>query len=178
TEGLPTDEYARVVREDPKKKGHLYLGTERQVWHSPDAGNTWHPLKLNMPTVAVSDLVVKDDDLVVGTQGRSIWILDDLTPVRQWTKAMGEKGNHAFPTAPAIRWYGHDVVSNLQKVAAGDNPPAGALLTYYLKEKAKTPLVIEVFDEKNKRVVKIEGKDKEKEPDVDDDDDGDDEEGD
>jgi len=178
TEGLPTDEYARVVREDPKKKGQLYLGTERQVWHSPDGGNTWHPLKLNMPTVAVSDLVVKDDDLVVGTQGRSIWILDDLTPIRQWTKAIGDKANHAFPTAAAVRWYRHDVVTNLQKVAAGDNPPAGALLTYYLKEKAKTPLIIEVFDDKNKRVIKIEGKDKEKELDADDDDEGDDEEGD
>src|SRR5262249_38775974 len=129
---------------------------------------------LNMPTVAVSDLVVKDDDLVVGTQGRSIWILDDLTPIRQWTKAIGDKANHAFPTPPAIRWYRHELVSNLQKVAAGDNPLAGALLTYYLKEKAKTPLVIEVFDEKNKRVVKIEGKEKEKEMDADDDDAGDD----
>jgi photosystem II stability/assembly factor-like uncharacterized protein len=173
TEGLPADEYARVVREDPKKKGHLYLGSERQVWHSHDAGQTWHPLKLNMPTVAVSDLIVKDDDLVVGTQGRSIWILDDLTPIREWTKAIGEKAGHAFAPPVATRWHRHDIVTNHLKVAAGDNPPPGAVITYFLKDKAKMPLTVEVLDEKGKRVVRHEAKVKKAvEPEEDEDDDG------
>ena len=73
------DVYLHAVREDPKKKGMLYLGTERGVAVSRDDGATWEPLKLNLPTVAVHDLVVKGDDLVLGTHGRSIWILDDLT---------------------------------------------------------------------------------------------------
>ncbi len=97
---LPTDEFARVIREDPKKKGHLYLGTEKQVWHSDDGGESWDPLKLNMPTVAITDLVIKDNDLVVATQGRSVWILDDLTPIREWSKSVEKKAGHAFAPPP------------------------------------------------------------------------------
>ena len=159
-EGLPAGETARVIREDPKKKNHLYLGTERYVWHSADGGATWDPLKLNLPTVAVTDLVVKDNDLVVGTQGRSIWILDDISPIREWKDAIEKKAGQVFTSPPAVRWNRHGNVTSHQSVAAGDNPPAGAVIAYYLKEKAKKPLTIEVFDEKNRSVVKIEGKDK------------------
>ncbi len=171
TEGLPADEYIRVVREDPKKNGHLYAGSERQVWHSPDSGKTWHALKLNMPTVAITDLVVKDDDLVVGTQGRSIWILDDLTPIRQWNKQIGDKAGHAFPALAATRWSQHGPVSDHQAVANGKNPPTGASITYFLKEKSKKPLSIEVFNEKNERVVRLEGKEKKAVEEEDEDDD-------
>src|SRR5262245_1296328 len=168
TEDLPADENVRVIREDPKKKNHLYIGTERQVWHSPDGGVSWDPLRLNMPTVAVTDLVVKDSDLVVGTQGRSIWILDDITPIREWNEAIEKKAGHVFSGPAAIRWNRHGNVTAHQSVGAGDNPPPGATITFFLKEKAKKPLSIEVFDERNKRIVKIDGKDqkadKEKEP--------------
>ena len=80
---LAKDIYLHSVREDPAKRGQLYLGTERGVMYSPDDGKTWKSLRLNLPTVAVHDLVVKGDDLVVGTHGRSVWILDDLQPVRE-----------------------------------------------------------------------------------------------
>ena len=83
TATLPPDVYLHAVREDPARRGQLYLGTERGVMFSTDDGATWRPLRLNLPTVAVHDLAVKDDDLVVGTHGRSIWILDDLQPVRE-----------------------------------------------------------------------------------------------
>lgn len=169
TDGLPADEYARVVREDPKKKGQLYLGTERQVWHSPDGGKHWHPLKLNMPTAAVTDLVVKDDDLVVGTQGRSIWILDDLTPLREWSKAVEGKAVHAFAPAPAVRWHRHDNVTRHQKEAAGENPPAGVVVTYFLKDRAKKPVTVEVFDDKNTRIARLEAKEKKPGEEVEDD---------
>ena len=75
-----------MVREDPAKRGTLYLGTERGVMYSTDDGANWKTLQLNMPTVAVHDLAVKGDDLVVGTHGRSIWVLDDLQPVRQMSR--------------------------------------------------------------------------------------------
>lgn len=160
TEGIPENEYVRVVRADPKKKGMLYAGTERGVWFSTDDGKSWNPLRLNMPTVAVSDLVVKDDDLVVSTQGRSLFIFDDLTPVREWTKGVGNKREHLFPTPPTIRWYLHGNVTKHQEEHAGENAPVGAVFTYYLKSAPKKPIVIEVYDEKDKRVALIEGKDK------------------
>jgi photosystem II stability/assembly factor-like uncharacterized protein len=170
SDGLPTDEYVRVIREDPKKKGHLYAGTERQGWHSPDGGKSWHPLKLNMPTVAITDLVIKNDDLVVATQGRSVWILDDITPIREWTKAIENRPGHAFAPPPVVRWRLHGTVTDHQKVAAGKNPPPGAVISYYLKEKAKKPLVVEIFNEKNERVVKLDAKEKRPGQDEDEDD--------
>ena len=104
--GLPQDVYLHAVREDPKKKGLLYLGTERGVTFSPDDGETWQPLKLNLPTVAVHDLVVKDDDLVVGTHGRSIWIFDDLAGAcaSRCRRRPPATGLHLFPVPDAVRW--------------------------------------------------------------------------
>jgi photosystem II stability/assembly factor-like uncharacterized protein len=140
---LPQDIYLHAVREDPSKKGQLYLGTERGVMFSTDDGHTWRDLKLNLPTVAVHDLVVKGHNLVVATHGRSIWILDDLQPVREMPSATA--GVHLFPTADAVRWrvgggtYG-------SRVASFSNPPAGASIYYSLKEKPKGELKIEIFD--------------------------------
>ncbi len=101
---LPQDVYLHAVREDPKKKGQLYLGTERGVMFSTDGGQTWRDLRLNLPTVAVHDLVVKGDDLVVATHGRSIWILDDLRPVRDFDASIASSNLHLFPVADAVRW--------------------------------------------------------------------------
>src|SRR5262249_19135699 len=86
-----------VVREDPKKKGTLYLGTARGVMFSTDDGENWQPLKLNLPTVAVHDIVVKDNALVLGTNGRSIWILDDLTPIKELSPQVTDSPVHLFP---------------------------------------------------------------------------------
>ncbi len=141
---LPRDEYLHVVREDPAKKGFLYLGTERGVMFSTDDGSSWRPLKLNLPTVAVHDLVVKDDDLVVGTHGRSIWILDDLQPVRGMTDRIAAAPVHLFPVADATRWrFGGG--SWAYRHAKFDNPPAGASIYYFLKEKAKGDVKIEIL---------------------------------
>ena len=81
--GFPDGGTVNVVREDPKRKGLLFAGTERQVYVSFDDGDHWQSLRLNMPATSIRDLVIKDDDLVVGTHGRSFWILDDITPLRQ-----------------------------------------------------------------------------------------------
>ena len=144
-DGLARDVYLHAVREDPKRRGLLYLGTERGVMASFDDGRTWRSLKLNMPTVAISDLVVKDDNLVVGTNGRSIWVLDDLQPVREFTTGVQAKAAHLFAPAEAIRWAssyaGRDDF-------VGQNPPQGAMIHYYLKNEVESPLTIEIIDAK------------------------------
>ena len=148
---LPRDEYLHVVREDPAKKGLLYVGSERGVMFSTDDGSSWRPLKLNLPTVAVHDLVVKDDDLVVGTHGRSVWILDDLQPIREMTAQVAETPVHLFPVAEATPWrFGGG--SWASRHARFDNPPAGASIYYFLKEKAKGELKIEILSSDGKVV--------------------------
>ena len=149
---LPQDIYLHVVREDPVKRGQLYLGTERGVMYSPDDGVTWRSLKLNLPTVAVHDLVVKEDDLVVGTHGRSIWILDDLQPVREMNDRMTEADLHLFPVADAVRWRMGDGTW-AGRHARFSNPPYGASIYYFLKDKPKGELKIEIVDAQ-KRLVK------------------------
>jgi photosystem II stability/assembly factor-like uncharacterized protein len=148
---LPSNEYLHVVREDPAKKGFLYLGTERGVMFSTDDGTSWRPLKLNLPTVAVHDLVVKDDDLVVGTHGRSIWILDDLQPIREMNEKIVATPVHLFPVGDATRWrFGG--ASWAYRHARFENPPAGASIYYYLKEKPKGAVKIEILTSDGKVV--------------------------
>jgi photosystem II stability/assembly factor-like uncharacterized protein len=148
---LPDDVYLHVVREDPAKRGQLYLGTERGVMFSPDDGTNWRPLRLNMPTVAVHDLAVKNDDLVVGTHGRSIYILDDLQPVRELTERVSGTSVHLFPVQDATRWR-RGSESWASGFGSFSNPPAGASIYYYLEEKPKGELKIEVLDSRNRLV--------------------------
>jgi photosystem II stability/assembly factor-like uncharacterized protein len=143
TGNLATDVYLHVVREDPKKKAMLYAGTERDVAFSTDDGATWQPLKLNLPTVAVHDLIVKHDDLVLGTNGRSIWILDDLTPVREWMPKLADSDIHLFAPVPAHRWRYHQSV---WPYGVGQNPPPGAIINYWLKAKPQGEVTIEMLD--------------------------------
>jgi photosystem II stability/assembly factor-like uncharacterized protein len=151
---LPRDVYLHAVREDPKKKSLLYVGTEKGVSYSPDDGVTWRDLKLNLPTVAVHDLVVKDDDLVVGTHGRSIWVLDDLTAVREWSGEVEAKSVHLFTVRPAVRWRYDGPVSSQVK-APGQNPPVGAVVHYWLKDEPKGDVVLEVLDEEGAVVRRL-----------------------
>jgi hypothetical protein len=110
---------------------------------SSDSGATWQPLQLNLPTVAVHDLVVKDNSLVLATHGRSLWILDDLVPVRGLTPSVAEKPLHVFPVADTIAWrYGSEWTDG----TPGANPPHGAVVYYYLKQEAKGEATLEVLD--------------------------------
>jgi photosystem II stability/assembly factor-like uncharacterized protein len=168
---LPQDVFLHAVRVDPVKKDMLYVGTERGVVYSTDDGNTWRELKMNLPTVAVHDLVVKGNDLVLGTHGRSIWILDDLTTLREMSPTVAGDDFQLFPTQSAHRYrlfgaYGGRGVN-------GENPPAGAIIQYHLKKKPKGEITLEILDEKGGRVNKFTGKE-EKEKDKKQDDDGDD----
>lgn len=148
---LPQDVYLHVVREDPAKRGQLYLGTERGVMYSPDDGATWRHLRLNMPTVAVHDLAVKGDDLVVGTHGRSIYVLDDLQPVREMTTTIASAPAHLFAVQDAVRWRRGEGnwASDYGSFA---NPPRGASIYYYLKDETKEEVKIEILDAGNRAV--------------------------
>jgi photosystem II stability/assembly factor-like uncharacterized protein len=171
---LPQDVYLHAVREDPKRMGLLYAGTEKGVSYSPDDGATWRELKLNLPTVAVHDLVVKDDDLVVGTHGRSIFVLDDLTPLREWSKDVEAKAVHLFTSRPALRWRYDGPVSSQVK-GPGENPPVGAVLHYWLKDEPKDDVVVEILDEKGAVIRRLTSEKVEPETPKDDPDPGDDE---
>jgi photosystem II stability/assembly factor-like uncharacterized protein len=146
---LPQDIYLHSVREDPKKRGQLYLGTERGVTYSPDDGASWHPLKLHLPTVAVHDLVVKDNDLVLGTHGRSLWIFDDLTPIRMWADSIASQNVYLFPPESTIAWR---LAAGRYQTSTGKNPPSGAIINYYLKSKPKGEVKLEVLDASGKVV--------------------------
>jgi photosystem II stability/assembly factor-like uncharacterized protein len=152
---LPPDVYLHAVREDPKRKGLLYAGTERGVAYSADDGATWQQLKLNLPTVPVHDLVVKNDDLVVGTHGRSIWILDDLTPLRTLSPEVLAQDVHLFPAQDAVRYrYGRSRSAR----GVGDNPPRGAVVHYYLKKKPQGVLTLDVLDSQGAVVATLSSK--------------------
>jgi photosystem II stability/assembly factor-like uncharacterized protein len=147
TEGLEPGVHLHVVREDPAKRDLLYVGTEHGIVYSPDGGKTWKPLKLNLPTVPVHDLVVKDHDLIVGTHGRSVWILDDLTPLRELTDAIREKPAHLFTVRPATRWHvGDRPVSSHGRASSAPNPPTGAVVWYHLAKEPTVDVRLEVLD--------------------------------
>jgi photosystem II stability/assembly factor-like uncharacterized protein len=150
TAGLPRDVYLHALREDPKLRGQLYLGTERGVMLSSDDGATWQRLHLGLPTVAVHDLVVKGDDLVVGTHGRSLWIFDDLTPLREMSARVRASDLHLFSVRPVVGWRYHDQV---REPGLHDNPPEGAVFHYFLKEEPKDALRLEILDAQG-RVVR------------------------
>jgi photosystem II stability/assembly factor-like uncharacterized protein len=168
SKGLPRDEYLHVIRCDPKKKNLLYAGSEQGVWLSRDDGKSWERLKLNLPTVAVHDLVVKGDDLVVGTMGRSIWILDDLAPIRQWSPNIAAKKANLFAPPAAIRWRHHGTPAGDFDRNALQNPPGAALLTYSLAGKPDKPITLEILTKDGKRVALLKSKEDKKTEDPDD----------
>ncbi|NNF40017.1 MAG: glycosyl hydrolase [Woeseiaceae bacterium] len=143
--GLDTEVYLKVVREDPKQRGILYLGTERGVMVSRNEGRNWESLQLNMPTVAIADMVVTGDDLVVGTLGRSAWILDDLTPIREMSADIAKKPVHLFAPRPAIRWT-YAAAPDGSTAGKASNPAKGAIFSYHLAEPPDTEVVLEILD--------------------------------
>ena len=131
--GIPDGAYVHAVREDPIRKGLLYAGTELGVFYSADDGSHWQALQLNLPTTPVHDLVVKDNDLVAATHGRSFWILDDVSPLRQVAEGFAPADFHLFKPAAAVRLHYPNQVE--RRLPVGDNPPAGAVIDYYLNNK-------------------------------------------
>jgi photosystem II stability/assembly factor-like uncharacterized protein len=156
TQGIPETTFVRAVREDPKKKGLLYAGTEMGVFVSFDDGGHWRELKLNLPTVPVHDLLVKDNDLVVATHGRAFWILDDISPLRQYSDQIAQQNVHLYAPAPAYRIQAGASGPRHPSKRVGQNPPAGAVIYYYLKDapKADTEAKLEILDGSGKVIRK------------------------
>jgi photosystem II stability/assembly factor-like uncharacterized protein len=150
--GLP-DDPINAIREDPKRKGLLFAGSERAVYVSFDDGMHWQSLRLNMPATSIRDLVIKDDDLVVGTHGRGFWILDNMTLTRQLSQQSLEAGNILFapPVAIRVRWNQNTDTPIPQEEPAGENPPDGAIIDYSLKNDANA-IKLEILDSKGKPV--------------------------
>jgi photosystem II stability/assembly factor-like uncharacterized protein len=146
--GLPEASIARVVREDPVRKGLVYAGTETGVYVSFDGGDRWQSLQLNLPTTSVRDLNVHGSDLVVATYGRGLWILDDLSPLRQVSAEMTNGSAYLFKPATAlrVRWDNHPDTPLPADTPAGENPPEGAILYYYLNSSAARHITLEIRD--------------------------------
>ena len=151
--GLPDDGPVNVVREDPKQPGLLFAGTERAVYFSIDDGANWQALRMNMPSTSIRDLVVHDDDLVIGTHGRSIWVMDNMSILRELAATRNAKGLHLFTPALATR-----VRSNMfhdtplpPEEPTGENPPDGAMLDYFLPTNAAA-VTVEILDSQGTRV--------------------------
>ena len=146
--GLP-NEPINSVREDAVRKGLLFAGSENAVYFSLDAGENWQSLRLNMPASSIRDLVIKDDDLVIGTHGRSFWILDNITPIRQ-INLNKTKETVLFKPQKAIRvrWNMNTDTPLPPEEPAGENPPDGAMIDYYLNSNSSGPVKLEILNAK------------------------------
>jgi photosystem II stability/assembly factor-like uncharacterized protein len=142
--GIPERSFVRTVREDPKRKDLLYAGTETGVYVSLDGGSRWQSLQLNLPVVPITDLTVKDDDVIVATQGRAFWILDDVTPLHELSAGVATLETRLFTPRDAVRPRRGAFGRGAGRV--GQNPPAGASVTYSLA--AAAPIALEFVDPK------------------------------
>jgi photosystem II stability/assembly factor-like uncharacterized protein len=158
--GITPGAVSNSIREDPRVKGLLYAGTETQVWFSTDDGDHWQSLRQNMPAISVRDVEVKDDatclcaDLIAGTHGRGFWILDDITPLRQLAAASKASDAYLFKpiTAVRVRFGTNDPTPWPPELPAGQNPPPGGILDYYLAHDASGPVKLEILDARGKLV--------------------------
>ncbi|HVS77998.1 MAG TPA: hypothetical protein VHE11_13760, partial [Steroidobacteraceae bacterium] len=145
--GLPSSEVVPVVRADTVRNGLLYAGTSQGVYVSLDDGAHWQSLQLNLPNARINDLLLHNDDLIAATQGRAIWVLDDVTPLRQLSSAMLGAPAHLF--APAVAWRVH-ADNNKDtplppETPEGRNPPAGAVIDYWLGPDSRGPVTLDIY---------------------------------
>jgi hypothetical protein len=157
--GLPNDPI-NAVREDPEKKGLLFATSETQVYVSFDDGSNWPSLRLNMPATSIRDLIVKDNDLAVATHGRGFWILDDITSLRQINDKLA-KHNFLFKpaTGTRVRWNNNTDTPLPPDEPAGQNPPDGAIIDYYLNGQANGELTLEIIDAKGNTIRRYSSED-------------------
>ncbi len=153
--GIPDGAFTRVVREDPVRRGLLYAGTETGLYVSFDDGASWQPFQRNFPAVPVTDLTIKNGDLVVATQGRSFWILDDLTPLRLWNEKTARADVFLFPTRPAHRVRVEKLDEEEEPPrGVGTNMPNGVLIHYWLKEKPRKDEIVKIEILSGEKVIR------------------------
>ncbi|HEV2482901.1 MAG TPA: hypothetical protein VGS79_24715 [Puia sp.] len=155
TKGIAPMHFARVVRADHRRPGLLYAGTEYGMYISYDDGENWKPFQLNLPVVPVTDLTIKDNDLVIATQGRAFWSLDDLSIVQQKDDAIEQEHLHVFTPGDAYRMPGGGRGRRRENVLrnVGENPPNGVVFRYWLKDAPDSPQVsVTIFDKQHKPI--------------------------
>ncbi|HEV8239213.1 MAG TPA: glycosyl hydrolase [Thermoanaerobaculia bacterium] len=156
--GIPADHWIRVVREDPEHPDLLFAGSEFGLYVSFDAGRSWQRFQLDLPTAPVADLAVKDGDLAIATHGRSFWVLDDISPLRQMTAEIAKSSRYLFAPRPAVRVFnrGGGGGGGGGNQAAGENPAYGATIFYLLPENlegdGKTEVKLEILDAAGKAI--------------------------
>jgi photosystem II stability/assembly factor-like uncharacterized protein len=152
--------YVNQIKEDPAKAGLLWLGTDKSLYFSPDDGKNWVQLKGNLPPVPIYGIEVQRHfrDLVVGTYGRGIYILDDITPIREFTEQVQRQPAHLFSLRDTYRFQDINGIKTDRSFVDGQNPPDGAAISYYLKEKSKDSVEVWVYNAQNELVQKINGK--------------------
>jgi photosystem II stability/assembly factor-like uncharacterized protein len=155
--GIPAGAATSTIREDPKRKGLLYAGTETQVYVSFDDGDHWQSLRLNMPASSVRDLQIKDDDLIAGTHGRGFLILDNVTPLRQIAVKVPAGPVHLYTPQTAMRIRGdmNPPTPWPPDMATGENPPDGAMFDYYVSPKFSGVIALEILDSKGEVVYRV-----------------------
>jgi photosystem II stability/assembly factor-like uncharacterized protein len=160
--GISDSAPVNVVREDPVRKGLLFAGTETSVYVSFDAGDHWQPLQMNLPHTSMRDLTIHGDDLIVGTHGRSFWILDDITPLRQLSAEVANSGEYLFAPQTAMRVHGNRNPDTPlpPETPAGQNPPDGAVIDYFLAKDASGAVTLEILDSTGKPVRRYSSADK------------------
>ncbi len=146
--GIPNGSFVNAVREDPKRRGLLYAGTERGVYVSFDDGANWQLLQLNLPVTSIRDIAIHGDDIVLATHGRSFWVMDDVASLRQMAAARAAGGNYLFASTAAyrIREGNQEGTPLPLDEAQVDNAPAGLYIDYYLAREASSPVVIEILN--------------------------------
>jgi hypothetical protein len=148
TRGLPADGYVHVVREDPVRKGLLFAGTERQVFVSFDDGDSWQSIQLNLPASSMRDFEIYNNDLIVGTHGRGIWVIDDISALRQLDAQVANSAAFLFKPSDVINYsQGGDNGTPYQKdEPQAQNPAPGVDIDYYLRANATGPVTLEILD--------------------------------
>jgi photosystem II stability/assembly factor-like uncharacterized protein len=161
TNGIAASAFLRAIREDPHTRGLLFAGTELGAYVSFDDGDHWQSLQLNLPVTSVRDLTIHDDDLAVATHGRSFWILDNITPLRQAVEAEKANGSWLYRPATAVRIDNDSFLGTPipPEEPTAQNPPSGAMLDYFLKSDA-SEVTLEIFDAQRKLVRKFSSGDK------------------
>jgi hypothetical protein len=154
TNGIPSMHFARCLRADPRREGLLYVGTEYGMYISFDDGRNWQSFQQNLPVVPITDLTIKDNDLVVATQGRAFWIIDDLGVIQQFDRSILGQKLHVFQVKPTIRIPGNRFSQSFGNPKnAGTNPPSGVVFKYYVKEiNDSTKAAITIFDKEHKEI--------------------------
>ncbi|MEQ9404677.1 MAG: glycosyl hydrolase [Cyclobacteriaceae bacterium] len=151
TSGIRGEDFTRVLRADPVRKGLLYAGTEAGMYISFDDGSSWSAFQMNLPIVPITDLALKKNNLIAATQGRSFWMIDDLTPLHQLNDAMAAKSHHLFKPMDAYQMGGGN---GRESKTAGTNHPGGVLINYYVKDTAKTDTISISFHEADGDLIK------------------------